>query len=345
MYVDIHRNILSLVFSDDLHTRMEHRHEIARLHEEEHLSERQIARKLRIAPSTVHYWLIKETFGPVPKKRGRPRVTDEALDLYILNASTTNPFMSAVEIRDELAPRVSVDTIRKRLKEKGMRCRIPARKPFLRPIHIQKRFQFAVNHIGWGVNEWNDVVFSDEKIFRASTRGPLRVYRPRASDRFDQNYIVSSSNPRGRFTVCVWMAFGNNFKYIHRIRQRTLNAEYYVNEILPIVEDDVLDNNLTFMHDLSPIHTSRLARHWLETHNITVMDDWPPKGPDMNPVENVWAELVRRTRPDSANKDQLWENILAAFNELDDDYFDNLIRSMPRRIAAVLQKRGGWTKY
>lgn len=326
---------------------MEHRREIARLHEEEHLSERQIAKKFGLAPSTVHYWLVKETSGPppVPARRGRPRVTDEALDLYILNASMTNPFMSAVEIRDELAPGVSVDTVRKRLREKGMKCRIPARKPFLKPVHIQKRFDFAVHHISWGSIEWNNVIFSDEKIFRASSRGPLRVYRPRLSDRFDQNYIVSSSNPRGRFTVCVWMAFGNNFKYIHRVAQKTLNAEYYVNEILPIIEDDVLENDLIFMHDRSPIHTSRLAKHWLETHNIPVMEDWPPKGPDMNPVENVWAELVRRTRPDSANREQLWENILAAFNELDDDYFKNLIKSMRRRMANVLMKRGGWTKY
>lgn len=326
---------------------MEHRREIARLHEEEHLSERQIAKKFGLAPSTVHYWLVKETSGPppVPTRRGRPRVTDEALDLYILNASTTNPFMSAVEIRNELAPGISVDTVRKRLREKGMKCRIPARKPFLRPIHIQKRFDFAVHHISWGSNEWNNVIFSDEKIFRASSRGPLRVYRPRLSDRFDQNYIVSNTNPRGRFTICVWMAFGNKFKYIHRVRQKTLNAEYYVNEILPIIEDDVLENDLIYMHDRSPIHTSRLTKHWLETHNMNVMEDWPPKGPDMNPVENVWAELVRRTRPDSANREQLWENILVAFNELDDDYFNNLIESMRRRIANVLMKRGGWTKY
>ena len=326
---------------------MEHRHEILRLHEEEHLSEREIAKKFGLAPSTVHYWIVKETTGPnsFPPKRGRPRVTDELTDLYIQNASTTNPFMSAVDIRNELAPRVSVDTVRKRLKEKGLKCRIPARKPHLRPIHIQKRFQFAISHIGWGVNEWREIVFSDEKIFRASSRGPLKIYRPRESDRFDERYIVSNTNPKGRFTICVWMAFGRNFKIIHRIEQKTLNAEYYTNVILPLIENKLVENDFVFMHDLSPIHTSRLTKHWLETHNINVMDDWPPKGPDMNPVENVWAELVRRTRQDSENREQLWENVFEAFNELDDSYFANLIQSMPRRIAGVLQKRGGWTKY
>lgn len=326
---------------------MEYRREIIRLHEQEHLSEREIAKRFGLAPSTIHYWIVKETRGPDPNqpKRGRPRKTDELTDLYIQNASTTNPFMSAVDIRNELAPEVSVDTVRKRLKEKGLRCRIPARKPHLNSTHIQKRLQFAINHIGWGVNEWSEIIFSDEKIFRASSRGPLRVYRPRLSDRFDERFVVSSTNPRGRFTICVWMAFGKNFKIIHKIERRTLNAEYYTDVILPLVENALVENDLTFMHDRSPIHTSRLTTHWLETRNINVMEDWPPKGPDMNPVENVWAELVRRTRQDSENKDQLWESVNDAFDQLDDHYFDNLIQSMPRRIAAVLQKRGRWTKY
>lgn len=326
---------------------MEYQFEIVRLYYEEMLSERKIARRLELAPSTVHYWLAKRNAIPqqTSRKMGRPRKTDKVVDLYLKNASENNPFLSAVDLRDELAPNVSVDTVRRRLKESGMKCRIPARKPFLKPIHIEKRFNFVVNHIGWGKKEWENVIFSDEKIFRASSRGALRVYRPRNSDRFDDRYIVPSSNPRGRFTICVWMAFGKNFRCIHKIEQRTLNAEYYINEILPLIEDKLFEDNLIFMHDLSPIHTSNVTKHWLETHNINVMEDWPPKGPDMNPVENAWAELVRRTRQDSNNKEQLWENVYEAFNQLDDSYFNNLMHSMPRRIAAVLQKRGGWTKY
>jgi len=38
------------------------------------------------------------------------------------------------------------------------------RKPRLSPKNIDNRFQFAISHISW-VNEWNTVIFSDEKRF------------------------------------------------------------------------------------------------------------------------------------------------------------------------------------
>ncbi|GFS60630.1 hypothetical protein TNCV_5073741 [Trichonephila clavipes] len=55
--------------------------------------------------------------------------------------------------------------------------------------------------------ERHRVVFSNEKIFRSSSRGALRVYRSvQKSDRFDDKYLVHSSNSihtAPRFTMCV----------------------------------------------------------------------------------------------------------------------------------------------
>ncbi|GFS44695.1 transposable element Tc1 transposase [Trichonephila inaurata madagascariensis] len=78
--------------------------------------------------------------------------------------------------------------------------------------------------------------------------------------------------------------------------------------------------------------------------------NWPPKEPNMNLVENVWAELVRRIevhwhQTEVRNHDQLWEDVLQVFHELLDEYFENFIRSMPRRVRTVSSKHGGCTKY
>lgn len=325
---------------------MQHRHEIVRLREAERLTERQIARQLELPHSVVHYWLAKvEEPSQSSPKRGRPRVTTPTLDLALLLQSFNNPFNTAMDIRNDLAPDISVDTVRNRLKEGGLRCRIPARKPFLKDIHLRKRLDFARRYFNWGVEQWEEVVFSDEKIFRASSKGPLHVYRPEHSSRFEKQFLVPSSNPEGRFTVCVWMAFGKNFRSMLRVQQKTLDSVYYTNAILPTLERHLHENELLYMHDRSSVHFSTLTEHWLNAHNIDVMDDWPPKGPDMNPVENVWAELVRRTRHDATNRDQLYENVYSTFQQLETTYFDKLIESMPRRLEKVMLANGGWTKY
>lgn len=331
---------------------MEHKETIVRFHLEDGLSERQIARLLKIPSSTVHYWLLRERSqrhsDTEVLKRGRPRITDSNLDVAIYNASQQNPFLTAVDIQETVAPECSIHTVRKRLKEKGLKCRVPARKPFLKPVHIEKRLAFAINHIEWSIDRWHQVVFSDEKIFRASYRGPLRVYRPTdRSYRFDEKYITPSTNPGGRFRIHVWMAFGGRgtIRIIHRVVRKSLNNIYYVRRILPLIEDDIVDNDLIFMHDQSSVHTSKNVKRWLTQHNIPVMHDWPPKGPDMNPVENIWAELVRLVRRDSTNKNELWENVMEAFEKLTDNYYNTLVESMNRRISSVLMQRGRWTKY
>lgn len=309
-------------------------------------TEKEIGQHLDLPPSTVHYWLSKEDESEKEvRKRGRPRATSYNLDLSFVLESLDHPFHTAVDIRDHLAPGISVDTVRNRLREHGMKCRIPARKPFLTQVHLEKRLRFAQAHLYWSVQEWENVVFSDEKIFRASSRGPVHVYRPSESNRFDSRFIVPTSNTPDRFTICVWMAFGREFKILEPIERKTLNAEYYTARILPLVRHQLQRFDLVFMQDRSPIHMSQLARHWFEANNIEVMDDWPPKGPDMNPVENVWAELVRRIRHNATNRGQLWENVYAAFDELDFEYFHKLIASMPNRMQKVVDANGGWTKY
>lgn len=321
---------------------MNARDQILRMYQEEGLSERKIARCLRLPPSSVHYWVQKEGQR---SKRGRPRITNEETDTSLYEQSVENPFKPAVDLRGDLA--CSVSTVRRRLKEKGLRCRIPARKPALKPVHTQKRFTFAFDHINWDRDQWHRVVFSDEKIFRAACRGPMRVYRPtRGSDRYDARYLVDSTNVHHTQTLQVWVAFSGNgaIRTIQRV-VGNMTAQHYTQNILPVIENDLAQQSLVFMQDLSPVHTSHLTRAWLQHRNLPWIEDWPPKGADLNPVENVWAEIVRRITRVSSNREELWEMVQSTFLQLEDDYFRKLVDSMPRRMEEVRDRNGGWTHY
>lgn len=318
------------------------------------MSEREIAKELQISPSTVHYWIQKihsgKDFRTSPKS-GRPRITDSETDEFILRTSKENPFLPATDIREILTiNECTVQTIRNRLREGGLRSRIPARKPRLTANHKQKRLTFALNHYHWTYEQsWSRVIFSDEKVFRSSGHGPPRVWRPVDSNRFDEQYMKFPQNLK-RFSIPVWVGFcvSANMYVIHYIKDKTLKSKYYVNRILkpliPIL--NLWNNDLIFMQDRSPIHTSKKTQKFLKSRRIEWMEDWPPKGPDMNPVENVWAEMERRL-PDRLpkNKDELWDMVQGTFESLEVEYFKSLVESMPDRMAVVASKFGGWSKY
>ena len=57
--------------------------------------------------------------------------------------------------------------------------------------------------------------------------------------------------------------------------------------------------------------------------------------------------LVRTLRPSTMSRDELSDALNLAYDIMADDrkFFINLVESMPRRMGAVVAKRGGHTKY
>ncbi|KZR97444.1 Uncharacterized protein APZ42_007679, partial [Daphnia magna] len=62
----------------------------------------------------------------------------------------------------------------------------------------------------------------------------------------------------------------------------------YVEEVFPAGEP------VTFVQDNSTIHNAINTRNWLAQHAQLIALDWPTKGADMNPIENVWGYLVSK---------------------------------------------------
>ncbi|GFS54968.1 uncharacterized protein TNCV_3576631 [Trichonephila clavipes] len=165
-------------------------------------TQRYVSNYLNVALSVVNYW-INQTSIETKKKSGRIRKTTEAVDDLTFLMSTANPFMSAAEIKNVLKLSLSKQTIRNRLKEKGLCNYVAVKKEALTAHHKQKRLEFAFKYQHWIPKEWKLVCFSDEKVSSTFGKGLKRVWRPKKKLRFDKKFIETVKKS-GRKSIPVW---------------------------------------------------------------------------------------------------------------------------------------------
>lgn len=110
-------------------------------------------------------------------RSGRPRRTTEEEDRWIVAAACCDPFITAQEIREELGLQVSLTVIRERLRSVGLRSRIACQRPLLTQNHKRLRLEFATRHLSWTVDDWMNVVFTDESTISSKWDQQRRVWR------------------------------------------------------------------------------------------------------------------------------------------------------------------------
>ena len=84
---------------------------------------------------------------------------------------------------------------------------------------------------------------------------------------------------------------------------------------------------------------------WIKSKGIDVLD-WPPYSPDLNPIENLWADVKRRAEAHNPKHvAELKIALLAAWKATDPRLLNSLIASMPKRCQLVRDKAGWMTGY
>lgn len=312
------------------------------------LNQRTIAEHLQISASTVNYWINRHETLETRKKTGRPRKTTLAMDDAIFLMSQANPFMPTTEIIQQLRLPLKKHAVIQRLKSFGLWSCRPAKKEKLTPIHIRKRLEFAQLYQHWTIDNWKRVIFSDEKVFSTFGKGINRVWRTKRQNRYNVKYL-NQIQVSGRVSIPVWACISgtDNYHFIYYIRDGNLTSAKYVQILQRFIRNiNDEDEELIFMQDQSSIHKAENTMNWLDMHGINCLD-WPAKSPDLNPIENVWAEMERRTSTRHLKtKEELWNLVETTFNDLENSqYINKLIQSMPKRIQSVIDANGHWTKY
>ena len=152
--------------------------------------------------------------------------------------------------------------------------------------------------------------------------------------------------------LMVWECMGWNGVGILAEVEGRMNAEQYVSiledNLLPSMENSgIPEESIIFQQNNDPKHFFKRAQNWFKTEGIRLLD-WPAQSPDLSPIEHLWQHLKKRLnsyeRP-AKGVWKFWERIEAEWGKIEIEECQKLIESMPRRLEAVIQAKGGHTKY
>ncbi|MEZ0498456.1 transposase [Sphingomonas sp. IW22] len=312
----------------------------------------QIASTLNLTLSAVSKYCQRNINNHLPHEGNRinckrPRKTTDRFDRHIVRYVEQHPFKGIRQVASDLSAiqNLSYGTINRRLKETGLLSFSPAHKPFLSKAHKAARLVWAQQH---RQTTWSAVIFSDESKFQMNNR--QQFVRRRKNTRLQDRFVNHLPN-RSSCHCMVWGSFcRNGYSDLVRIQHR-LNSEGYVElleqNLLPLV--DQMNNIEFYQQDNAPIHTAKFTRDWFDDHDLPLLP-WPAISPDANPIENVWGRmkhqlhymLIKPTTSDAlfSTCQDLWSTIMG-----EENYRYSLVDSMERRLSAIIDAAGGYTKY
>lgn len=315
---------------------------------------RKIASLMNVAKSTVNDLQRKVRSGHAIQdlpRSGRPRKTTERVDRVIRKKSTQDAWLTANriagELRDEGLANVSRMTVSRRLHDVGLFGRIGAKKPFISEKNRKARLEFAKAYGDWTFEDWQKVAFSDESKFNLFGNDGKNYVRRPISTRCHPKYC-SPTVKHGGGNIMVWSVFSSScvgpLVLIEGHMDGAMYRDILNNNLLPFAETK-MGPGWMFQQDNDPKHTSRLVKRWFTSKDIVVLK-WPSQSPDLNPIEHLWGELKRRVcNQKPSNKGALFEILKREWENIPIRVLQDLIRSMPRRCAAVVAAKGLHTKY
>lgn len=327
-----------------------------------HMSKSEISKKLNIPRSTIRHTIKKfetgdgtsKAFRDAPRK-GRPKKVDKRTGRRIIRTLEQNRRKTARELRDELNLSISVSTIKLFLKNAGFIGRVAVRKPFISEINREKRRKFAETYLCWSDADWAKVLFTDESKFVYCHRKTRVIVRRRPGEKYKLKCMAGTVKHGGGGSILVWGAFGASGvgRLVIIPSMPKFNAEAYIS----LLNENLLPSLITslshpsedwfLLQDNDPKHKAKSTMDYFVENGVPILD-WPPQSPDLNPIENLWRvmkEQLMKENFHAKSRSELIDKVNLIWNQISVECCQNLAFSMRKRLDAVIEEKGGPTRF
>lgn len=286
----------------------------------------------------------------IVKRPGRQRKLSLRCERNVLRKVKENPKLTTPQlveaIESQTGVTVSTSTVRRILHRDGMHGCRPRKKPLLKKRHKMDRLTFAKQYSDKPDAFWDSVLWSDEtKINLFGYDGPQKVWR-KAGEEYQEKCLMPTVKHGGGGVLlwgCMTAKGVGEIHFINGIMDSQVYCDILKAKMLPTLRS--LGRQGLFQQDNDPKHSSRMTKAFLKKEKVKVME-WPSMSPDLNPIEHIWGVLKRKvSERKPKNITELKEVIQEEWKGISTETCQTLVYSMPRRICAVLNNKGGHTKY
>lgn len=229
----------------------------------------EISKKTKVKKATVQAvlrkWKQHHTIQDLPKA-GRPPKVDARTLRRLARMAQSGEVSTAPELAFSAASHdiahVSASTASRALHQEGLKAMHMIRKPLLTREHKRRRLEWARAHRDWTVEQWKQVVFSDETVIPARSSDAHKLTWTKPTHGLNPKLVLPTVQGGG-VAVMVWGCITTYGFHDLVLLDGSVDAKGYVtvlqHYLLSVVQQYFHGRPCIFQQDNIAVHTAHVV--------------------------------------------------------------------------------------